>query len=305
MTELSPQDRAATTAFTTGAGGAWIERDVVDVVGPDATEYLQGQVSQNVETLSEGASRWTLLLQPQGKIDAHLRLSRLGVDRFLLDVEAGHGERVLARLQRFKLRVDCDISLSTRSTLAVRGPGAAEGPQALGIEPAADAVVVDALWPDVDGFDVIGQPVGDTGSVTMGSVAALDGLRIRLGLPAMGAELDESTIPAAAGIVDAAVDFTKGCYVGQELVARIDSRGSNTPTHLRSVRVDAGPAGPTSGAPVLVDGEEVGALTSVTGSPEDGWHGLAYIKRAVTVPAQATVTTDGGTSIDARLAALR
>ncbi|MEL7156588.1 MAG: hypothetical protein AAFN30_08310 [Actinomycetota bacterium] len=306
MTEHAPQDEAAATAFAEGAGGAWIERDVIEAVGPDTVEYLQGQLSQNVETLAEGQSRWTLLLQPQGKIDAHLRMTRVGPDRVLLDVEPGHGAAALARLERFKLRVDCQLTLSTMSTLAVRGPAAADGPDALGIAVDADAVVVDALWAGVAGFDVLGQPPGPAGIVTLGSATALDALRIRLGLPAMGAELGESTIPAAAGIVDDAVDFTKGCYVGQELVARIDSRGSNTPTHLRRVHIDVpdAAAGPAPGAAVVVDGGQVGALTSVAATPEGGWDALAFIKRTVDVPAEATVEGGDG-PLSARLSALR
>ncbi|MEM8925364.1 MAG: hypothetical protein AAGD35_17820 [Actinomycetota bacterium] len=292
-----------TTEFAT-TFGAMIERDVLEVVGPDATGYLQGQLSQNVESMAEGDSRRALLLQPQGKVDAWFRVTRLGPERFWLDTDPGHGQGALDRLNRFKLRVDVEISLVTMATFAVRGPGAADGPAALGVVPADGAVVADALWPGIDGFDVLGE-ITDTGSVEVRPGAALDDLRIRLGVPAMGRELDGSTIPAAAGIVDLSVDFDKGCYVGQELVARIDSRGSNTPTNLRGLRLPAA-AEIAPGGTLMVDGANVGTVTSV--SAEVGNDGerlaLAYVRRAVEVPATVTVAGADGAELAAAVVAL-
>ncbi|HEY4377483.1 MAG TPA: hypothetical protein VGM93_10000, partial [Acidimicrobiales bacterium] len=117
-----------------------------------------------------------------------------------------------------------------------------------------------------------------------------DADRIAAGIPAMGAELDERTIPAEVGqwFVDASVSFTKGCYTGQELVARVDSRGSNVPRHLRVVTVDGGVTIP-AGAEVL-SGEAV--VDTVTSSA-DGL-ALAYVKRAVEPPASVTLRWDGG-----------
>lgn len=296
---------ALDAAFAHGAGAAWIERDVLTATGPDAASYLQGQLSQNVEALAEGETSATLLLQPQGKIDAYLRLTRTGPESFVLDTDAGHGDAALARLQRFKLRVDCELTLATVPTLAVRGPAATE-PAAVGVQPAAGALTLPARWAGAVGFDVLGPADPDAPTertavatvegegVTVGSPADLDRLRIALGVPAMGNELGESTIPAAAGIVDDAVDFTKGCYVGQELVARIDSRGSNTPTRLCRVRIEgvADGGAPSVGAAVEVDGDAAGTLTSVADAADGGWLALAYIKRKVEVPSAAVIRTD-------------
>jgi folate-binding protein YgfZ len=127
-------------------------------------------------------------------------------------------------------------------------------------------------------------------------------MRIRQGRPAMGSELDESTIPAAAGIVDESVDFTKGCYVGQELVARIDSRGSNTPTSLYGLRFD-GPA-PAAGAELLLDGAAVGTVTSVADSPQAGPIGLGYLKRSVEVPVTLEVAAADGSTVQVEAASL-
>ena len=123
-------------------------------------------------------------------------------------------------------------------------------------------------WPGVEGVDLLARgrrrPAPTVRSV---DADALEALRIECGVPAMGAELTADTIPAEAGqwLIDASVSFTKGCYTGQELVARIDSRGGNVPRPVRGLRL-GGPMRP-SAAPVVVDGKEVGALTSVGAGP--------------------------------------
>jgi folate-binding protein YgfZ len=121
-------------------------------------------------------------------------------------------------------------------------------------------------------------------------------LRIEYGVPVMGAELTEDTIPAEAGdwVVATSVSFTKGCFTGQELVARIDSRGGNVPRHLRVLDVD-GPT-PAPGTDVVLDGDVVGRVTSAAGAVA-----LAYIKRSVTPPASVTLG-DGDTGATIRSA---
>ena len=286
-------------------------RDLIEVAGPDAGEYLHGQLSQDVNGVPVGGSTMTLLLQPRGKIDAWMRLSRPGHDRFWLDVDRGFGDAALARLQRFKLRVDCELNRRAVDVVAVRGAQAGQGPMALGFDLGEEDVVVDAHWPGVSGFDVLGSGVQIPGAMIEGTEGDLEALRISLGVPAMGAELDESTIPAAAGIVESSVDFTKGCYVGQELVARIDSRGANTPTRLCRVRfgqvVGGGGIGtdePSPGAAVVVADQEVGTLTSYASSSGMGPVGLAYVKRGVEVPGSAMLAVAGGELVPIELVEL-
>jgi folate-binding protein YgfZ len=123
--------------------------------------------------------------------------------------------------------------------------------------------------------------------------------RIAAGVPRMGAELvPGQTIPAEAGqqIIDRSVSFTKGCYTGQELVARIDSRGGNVPRHLRAL-VIAGPegSGPEPGAEIAVGGSAVGRVTSVAWSPgREATIALGYVARSVEPPATAVVRGEGG-----------
>jgi folate-binding protein YgfZ len=125
-------------------------------------------------------------------------------------------------------------------------------------------------------------------------------VRIEAGIPVMGRELDEGTIPAEAGVVDMSVSFTKGCYTGQELVARIDSRGGNVPRRLQGVVLGGG-AVPRPGARVFSGEKDVGRLTSVAPSPaRPATLALAYVGRAVTPPADVMVRWDE-TSFPARV----
>jgi tRNA-modifying protein YgfZ len=260
---------------------ARIARDVVTVSGPDAVTYLQGQLSQDVAALGVGDAAWSFVLQPQGKVDTWMRVDRAGPETFRLDTDPGAGAGLVARLERFKLRTKVDMALTPDvPVLAVRGAEVLDG--------------VPCGWPGVVGSDVFdADPSALPTDLPVDAVAvdagAYDEQRIRAGVPAMGAEATEDTIPAELGqwVIDASVSFTKGCYTGQELVARIDSRGGNVPRHLRGL---VGP-GLAVGAPVEVGDREVGVVTSASGEV-----GLAFLHRSVEVPADVTV---GGSSVSA------
>ena len=272
-------------ALRSEVGARRLTRDVVLASGADAQEFLHGQLSQDLAALEVGRSVWSLLLQPQGKLVAHLRVSRLDENRYALDVESGHGSSVQARLERFKLRVDCELEVVSWPCVALRGPRAG----ALDLAVPEGGVVADADWVGVDGVDLLGPAVSVPEGVREVGPEAFAAVAIEAGVPSMGAELDEETIPAAVGIVDHAVSFTKGCYTGQELVARIDARGSNTPTHLRGLVIETEEL-PTIGSPVVIDGEEVGRLTTVGRSPTLGVVALAHVSRRVEPPALASVS---------------
>ncbi|MDH3754222.1 MAG: hypothetical protein OEU32_10160 [Acidimicrobiia bacterium] len=254
---------------------ARLERDVVIARGPGTADYLQGQLAQDVAALGDGDSAWSLLLEPQGKMVAVLRITRATVDEYLLDVDTGWADAVVARLERFKLRTACDFTAVRWPAISYRGPGAEA------VE--ADApIVAAAAWAGVEGVDVVGPDVAGLEVVAgaeLVTAGQFDLLRIGAGWPAMGAEIDASTIPAASGVVDIAASFTKGCYTGQELVARIDSRGNNTPTRLVGLR--AAPGTPVvAGAPVTVGGEPAGTVTSVATDSDGSVAALVYLRRA-------------------------
>jgi folate-binding protein YgfZ len=147
----------------------------------------------------------------------------------------------------------------------------------------------------VGGADLLGPGVVVPEGVRLCGLDAYESVRIEAGVPRMGLELTEGLIPAEAGIVERSVSWTKGCYTGQELVARIDSRGGNTPRRLVGVLV-ARNVVPPSGATLHDDtGKEVGRLTSVGESLDRRAPvALAYLHRSVAVPADLTVRWPGG-----------
>ena len=272
-----------------GVGAVELERDAVSVAGPDAVTYLQGQLSQDVAALGVGDSAFSLLLQPQGKVEVFLRLTRTSEEEVVLDTDAGWGAAMVERLDRFKLRVRCDFEPLDWRFVAVRGPGSAD----LATEPLpAGLWRVVAETPGSPGFDLIGPGAEVPPGATRVSAAAYEAFRIEAGVPRMGAELDATTIPAATGVVERSVSFTKGCYTGQELVARVDSRGGNVPRRLLGV-VTGAAAVPPPGASVTVDGRDVGRLTSVAESARRTV-ALAYVRREVMPPADVVLRWDSG-----------
>ena len=257
-------------------------RDVITVTGPEAVTWLQGQLSQDISRLAPGEVTLTFVLAPQGKVDGWGRIQRISDDSVRIDVDPGAGEAWMTRLNRFKLRTKADLVLTTAvPTVAVRGSAPEAG--------------LPAGWPGTVGVDYLeaGSEVVDAlvaeGATEIDAVA-LEGLRIRAGAPRWGAEVDAETIPATLGqwAIDAAVSFTKGCYTGQELVARIDSRGGNVPRRLAAIVIDGPPL--LVGAEVTVDGSVVGTVTSTAPDPVAGGSvALAFIARAVEVPSAAEI----------------
>ncbi len=258
-----------------------LDRDVVVVTGPDTYSFLQSLVSQDVEHLADGDVVASLLLSPKGKVDFAFRVVRMGEDAWL-DVEAGFGEGLRDALERYRLRVKAEITVPEAAwgMVAVRGgaPRPTPVPESCAVVPVA--------WPTGGGLDVIGPRAG------LDALAlAADGLdadayeraRIEAGVPRLGRDLDDRVIPQEAGLERDAVSFTKGCYLGQELVARIDSRG-HVNRVLRHVRPDDASAVLAAGAEVAVAGNVVGAVTSAVPGLA-----LAYVRREVDPPVAATV----------------
>lgn len=290
-----------------------VDRDVVRVAGPEATAYLQGQLSQDVEALQVGASARSFVLQPTGKVDAWVRVTRVADDGYVVDVDGGNQDAVLNRLRRFLLRTKAEIEPLDWRCLAFRGEGADRAAADSGVDA---ELRLPAGWPGVEGVDLLGPevtwPSGASPATVSTDCEAYEGLRIRAGVPAMGAELIEKTIPAEAGpwVIDTSVSFTKGCFTGQELVARIDSRGGNVPRQLRGLLVH-GAAAPPAGATLQVDGADVGTVTSsaAPGAAAAGDGGgipagpvaLAYVRRSVDVPAEGVATwSDGEVAVSVR-----
>ena len=263
------------------------QRDVVSVSGEEATSFLQGQISQDVGGLGEGvgASAWSLILKPQGNVDAWFRVTSTGEENsYLLDVDAGYGEALLARLNRFKLRTKADLVLESWDWHAywnMEEPVPRVGGSFV-VRPAGSRT-----------HDVIGRSLSEPDDDDVLSNDEFEKRRILDMVPAMGAELTEDTIPAEAGVVDGSVSFTKGCYTGQELVARVDSRGNNTPRRL--ARISGSGTASVGDEPTIGDAV-VARLTSVV-NHSDGFIALGYVKRSA-FEATSAILTDRTVTID-------
>jgi len=323
----SPEHEGQLAALRRGAGAYLVPRDILSVHGADAESYLQGQLSQDVAGLAVGGSVDSLLLQPDGKLTALLRVTRVDGQGFVLEVDGGYGDAVQARLKKFLLRSKVEMQRLDWRCLALRGPAVDEA--AAGLLAALcerGVMTVPFAWNGWSGTDLLGPKdiVLDPAAGTLpdGVVFCEDGVveacRIVSGIPAMGSELTDKTIAAEAGLVERTVSFTKGCYTGQELVARLDARGNNVPRRL--VGIVGGPGdGVLTRGMTLHAGEEpapdegvgadkvVGTVTSAAWSSELGaWAALGYLHRSVPSPGPIRIRSgDGlGGSHPARVGAL-
>jgi folate-binding protein YgfZ len=230
-----------------------LERDVITATGADARTYLHSQLSQDVAGMRVGETRQSLLLQPTGKLDGIIRVTCVEGETFVLDVDTGCGEAVLARLNRFKIRVKVELTLGRETWVAVRNV----------LTPIPGSI---PAW-RCDGSAV---DLRSESAITARLLEEYEQARIIAAWPAMNVDVTESSIPAETGITDVAVSFTKGCYPGQELVERMDSRGSIAPRQLRYVQVGEGTV---VGQEVEHDGRQ-GTVTSISGT-----HALVAFKR--------------------------
>jgi tRNA-modifying protein YgfZ len=306
---------AQTEALRHGAGAFRSGRDVLAVRGPDAEAYLQGQLSQDVAALAVGASADALLLEPDGKLSALLRVTRTDGQGFVLDVDAGYGDAVVARLRRFLLRSKVELERLAWRDLSLRGTGVPEAAAGLLTVLAERGVLALPFeWNGWSGVDLLGPEdvvlAPEAAALPAGVRAcgpeAVEACRIVSGLPAMGTELTNKTIAAEAGLVARTVSFTKGCYTGQELVARIDSRGSNVARRLVGVVAPAGDGTALARGMTLHGGEApaddgaaadkvAGSITSAAWSAELGaWVALGYLHRTVAAPGPVRVRSGDG-----------
>jgi folate-binding protein YgfZ len=256
-----------------------LDRDLVTVTGKDTFSFLQSLVSQDVEGLADGDVVTSLLLTPKGKIDSWFRLVRVGDDAWL-DVEAGHGEALAAALHRFLLRVDATIATPDEpwGMVAIRDGRDVAVPDGARALPVAESGATQQV--DVVGPRAALRELADRGL----DAETYERARIEAGIPRLGLDLDESTIPQEAWLDRDSVSFTKGCFLGQELVARIDSRG-HVNRALRRIDARDESLVLARGAEIDVDGKVVGTVTSAVAG-----YALGYVRREVEPPAAATVT---------------
>jgi folate-binding protein YgfZ len=248
-------------------------RAFVRVAGPQAAEYLQRLVSNDVLALEAGSSCEALLLTPRARVIAPLVVLRRGKDDYLLLTEPELGEVVRDHLMRLRFAARVEIAFEEHSSYLLLGADTAEGLFVANSEFGLRAV------------EVLDQP-----SPVRAEVAEdeLERLRIEAGTPRFGREIDERVLPAEAGLEARAISFTKGCYPGQEPVARLHYRG-HVNRALRVLRIEAKEP-PAFDAEILHGEAVVGRVTSAVAA-DGGVLALGYVR--VEVPEDASLTVEG------------
>jgi len=250
---------------------AWLdrsERGKLALTGGDAKEFLQGQISNDVLALTSGTGCYAALLTPKGKMLGDLRILDTGAE-LLLDTERVALQELFNMIRRFSLGHDVALHKRTleRGLISLLGPGSE---RVIG-DPGLPAAEHAHLVADIDGIQVRAVRT-DAGIDLICESQRTAELR---GRPRYGIDLDDSVIPQEAGLNERAVSFQKGCYVGQETVARLFYRGKPN-RQLRGLRLE-GPA--AVGSQIVFGDRVVGRLSSVATSPRFGEIGLALVRR--------------------------
>jgi folate-binding protein YgfZ len=283
------------------------ERGKLALTGSEAKSFLHGQVTNDVEGLAPGRGCYAAFLTPKGKMQGDLRILDTGVELWL-DTERLALQPLFTTIARYKLGADVELHKRTleRGLLSLIGPkarevaGAADLPQeehanargeveGIPVMLVATEIGVDLVC-DAARTEELAVALRARGATDVGEAAA-EALRVEHGRPRFGIDLDETVIPEEAGLNDRAVSFTKGCYVGQETVARLHYRGKPN-RHLRTLRLD-GPA--ATGDELRLGEKPVGRLGSVVDHPELGPIALAIVRREA-APGDTLAVAGGDTT---------
>ena len=245
--------------------------------GVDAIRFLNDLISQEIGDLEPGAVRRSLLLTPQGKID-HIIWVLRGEDEVGLIVDDGRGEDLSSTLGRYRIRVDVEIESSPLDPWLVVGPFRGDPGRWAGDR---SNLIADVSWSTLPRSLL----VGERPALPILAADDYEALRIEAGEPLVGVDVSDSTIPQETGLVAETISFDKGCFLGQELVARLDSRGGRVNHHLRILRFDG--AAPEVGADVNKGSDQVGVLSSSAKNV-----GLSLLRRGVEAGEKVTVGED-------------
>jgi tRNA-modifying protein YgfZ len=264
-------------------------RSVVQVAGPDRLGWLHSLTTQHLEHLAPGESAQALILSPQGHVEHHLTLTDDGTVTWIhSEPGTAPGLAEFLSSMRFMLDVQVQDVTAEHAVLTVAGPGREAGPGVAG----GIAIV------GTDETDLIVARAGLAGTVTalreagagLAGMWAYEALRIAAGRPRFGLDTDHRTIPHEVGWIETAVHLSKGCYRGQETVARVHNLG-HPPRRLVLLQLDGSDDRlPAHGDAVLLDGASVGFVGSAARHYELGPIALGLVKR--TVPVDATLQAD-------------
>jgi folate-binding protein YgfZ len=289
--------------------GAVAARLQIAVAGQDRAAYLQGLLTNDIQALTPGTGCYAVWLSPQGRMHTDMHVVESG-DLILLDVPAETLESTIQRLEQFIFTEDVQVGSLAESLTGIWLHGPLTGAV---LEKVLDGAGGFDEWPEyrhhrfecraapvsvvrisqlgVPGFCIYLEPpraadmisaLTDAGAEQV-SEDAIAAARIEAGYPVFGIDMTEETIPLEAGIESRAISFTKGCYVGQEVIIRVLHRGhGRVAKKLVRVRVD-GPK-PERGAKLLTGEREIGWVTSAADSPRSGTIALAYVNRDFVAP---------------------
>jgi folate-binding protein YgfZ len=280
MTSTSPAKLDPLAAARTGlAVGPALARTFLRATGKDARDYLHRMCTQDVLRLAPGQSAYAAFLNAKGHLlgEGHLLVEPDGV---LLELDPAAGAETRAHLEKFVIMDDVTLEDASGAlrVLPVLGPEAAVR---LGPRGGARRIPTDRrgapgldLWLAPAEAEALRAALVAEGAAEL-SADALEALRILGGVARFGADVDATRLPMEAGLTRAAISFSKGCYIGQEVVLRATARG-----HLQRGLVQlALPPGAGPGTPLAAGGQEVGVVTSAVDTPE-GRVGLGYLRRA-------------------------
>jgi folate-binding protein YgfZ len=273
-------------------------------VGSDAVEYLHGQVTNDIEGLEPGRGCYAALLNPKGRILADMRILLRGPDEIWLDTEETALGVLNSKLDMYRIGRTVDVvdRTSERGILSLVGP---QSRVLVGGDPPHEEHAFTDV--EVEGLPAVGVAtdngmdlLADAGAIAdlqaaliaRGAIPvaedAVEILRIESGRPRHGLDMSDEHLPGEVGLEERAISFTKGCYVGQEPVARMHYKGHPN-RHLRGLRL-TDPAGP--GDVLTFGGKEVGKVTSARVSPTFGPIALALVRREVD-PGSSVAVGDG------------
>ena len=308
--------------------GAIAPRSAISVSGKDRASYLQGLLTNDIQALSPGTGCYAAWLTPQGRMLTDLHVFESG-DMILLDVPAAEATPTLERLDRFIFSEDVQLAdlSSSLASVWIHGPQAAAM-----LNQTLTGVPELASWPEyhharatftgvssnndprphfvvgrvsqvaVPGFVVYLEPswradfqeaLQQAGAV-IADAASLEAARIEAGYPLFGIDMTDDTIPLEAGIEHRAISFSKGCYVGQEVIIRVMHRGhGRVARKLVGLRLEA--EGPARGAAIRAGDRDIGVVTSIGMSPASGSIALGYVHRDFTeIGSRVTVLGQAG-----------
>ncbi len=243
----------------------YIPKTVVRAVGPDAQSFLQGQFTQELRQLKDGQGAYGLWLNQKGKVLADSYIIRQSVDNYLLVSEGSPEETVLARLHDYLIADEVELVAETGAWEAWVGEPGAEvpiGTWRLGFPRGGDGVE----W------------LGARTAEAVTDLASVEGQawelrRVRAGWPRIPEELGEGDLPQEAGLEAVAISFSKGCYLGQEVMARLQAMGQ---VRRRLRRVAGQGERPKRGGELIVAGRRVGEIRAAV-AVGSGWEGLAML----------------------------